>query len=548
MKSGSYSPPKADKLHELHTILESWNAAPPGVKLPRFIAEMPLDEPVRLRWKMLGIKAILVAFPSTDDGSIEKVRDEGVHKFLGFDGTVLLSTIMPDELLNDETFKTSLELVKKGGFDGLVGWDMPVYIDFPKAVNLVNLVSATLFTIRYVEEGVPTIPLLKGSDAREIETHSRWLKRLGFKRVGLHATEYILNYDEELARDLYGKALEEMIRMRMQPLVIGVMGPKSFPPLLYRGYPESSFAGMSWLLKAREFVAYHGIENIDLKNCVMECGCEACLGKSPNQISRSIEDIAEHNLVQFKNFVERREKSGINTFDAVLEEGTMAVVGDLHIGTPQSLWELCFSRLKQIKISHLVLLGDTFDFENGKPSLWEVTGFFRKLREIGVEVIPVLGCSDSSREGLLDALRELSLSEEPLKPQLLKPSPVRAEAVRSLLVFYTVAKEKAKVKLADGSVAIFRHGHDLGFGKKDHPEEIAGILHERKRPEDIYVIGHCHKSFLDPEKRVAILGSWQTRTPEDRENGFIPDVMDILLIKEDGSLRLIQGPWENGTV
>jgi len=27
-----------------------------------------------------------------------------------------------------------LKLIKEGGFDGVAGWDMPVYIDFPKAV------------------------------------------------------------------------------------------------------------------------------------------------------------------------------------------------------------------------------------------------------------------------------------------------------------------------------------------------------------------------------------------------------------------------------
>jgi hypothetical protein len=38
-----------------------------------------------------------------------------------------------------------------------------------------------------------------------------------------------------------------------------------------------------------------------------------------------------------------------------------------------------------------------------------------------------------------------------------------------------------------------------------------------------------------------MLGSWQTRTHEDRESGFIPDVMDILLIREDGSMELVRG-------
>jgi len=541
VKSGSFSPPEADKLRELRSILESWSLEPPVVKLPRSIPEIPLEEPVRLRWDRLGVKAILVTFLNIKDGSIEKAKSEGVHRFLGFDGVILLSTIMPDELLNEETFKTTLGLIKEGGFDGVVGWDMPVYIDFPKAVNLVNLVSATLFTIRYVEEGVPTIPLLKGSDPREMETHSQWLKKLGFKRIGLHATEYILHYDEELARDLYGKALEEMIRMRAQPLVIGVMGPKSFPPLLYRRYVESSFAGMSWLLKAREFVAYHRMESLDLKNCVMECGCEACLGKSPNQVSRSIEDIAEHNLVQFKNFVEGRRESVINVFDAILEKGTMAVVGDLHIGTPQTLWEQCLSRLREIKPSYLVLLGDTFDLVDGKPSLWEVAGFFRGLSEMEAEVIPVLGCADSSQTRLFDALQDLSLSRKPLRPQLLKPNLIRALAIKNLLAFYAIAKEEVKVKLADGRIAMFEHGHGLGFSKTDSPEEIAKTLLDEKSPEEICIIGHYHKSFFNPERGIAMLGSWQTRTHRDRESGFIPDVTDILLVREDGSMELIRG-------
>jgi hypothetical protein len=234
VKSRSFSPPKADKLHELRFILESWSLEPPVVKLPRFIPEIPLEEPVRLRWDRLGVKAVLVTFLNTKDENIEKVRSEGVHRFLGFDGMILLSTIMPDELLNEETFETTLKLIKEGGFDGVVGWDMPVYIDFPKAVNLVNLVSATLFTIRYVEEGIPTIPLLKGSDPREMEIYSQWLKKLGFRRIGLHATEYILHYDEEPARDLYGKALEEIIRMRAQPLVIGVMGQVVSPIIIQK--------------------------------------------------------------------------------------------------------------------------------------------------------------------------------------------------------------------------------------------------------------------------------------------------------------------------
>lgn len=91
---------------------------------------------------------------------------------------------MPDKLLTEETFNFTVDFAKKGGFDGVIGWDMPVYVDYSKALNLSNLIEATLLTMRYVEEGMPTIPLLKGGGSSEIALHAEWLKKMGFGRVG----------------------------------------------------------------------------------------------------------------------------------------------------------------------------------------------------------------------------------------------------------------------------------------------------------------------------------------------------------------------------
>ncbi|MEM3470353.1 MAG: metallophosphoesterase family protein, partial [Thermoproteota archaeon] len=96
----------------------------------------------------------------------------------------------------------------------------------------------------------------------------------------------------------------------------------------------------------------------------------------------------------------------IGVFDAVLEHGTTAVVADLHIGTNQSLWETCLEKLKKIRPSYVILLGDTFDYVNGSPTLWEVTSFMNGLRELKAEVIPVSGCSDSDRLKLLEAMKQ----------------------------------------------------------------------------------------------------------------------------------------------
>jgi hypothetical protein len=537
-KSGSYSPLKP-KLRELNSILESRSITSPTIELPRFIPEIPVDEPLKLRWKKLKIEAVIVTFRELGSEVLETIRRDGIHDILGFEGTILLSTIMPDEYLTEETFNTTIGLIKEGGFDGVVGWDMPVYIDSPKVTSLTNLVSATIYTARYVKEGIPTIPLLKGSDAGEMKMHARWLKCLGFDRVAIHATEYVLEQGElrERAQDLYATALGEVLKKGFKPLVIGVMSPSSFPPLLYGECSDASFAGMSWLLRAEEYMVYDYDKTLDLKNQIMVCNCEACRGKSPTWVSRSVDDLAEHNLIQFRNFVERR-RSEIKMYDVVLEKDTMAVVGDLHIGTPQSLWHECLSKLEEVKPSYIVFLGDTFDFENGKPTKWETVTFFRGLRKIGAEVIPVLGCSDSSRRRLFEVLEKQAFRTYSLRPQLLEASPFTAETVLDLIRFYGIAKEKVTVKLVNERKAILEHGDGLGFKRGSNLKKIAEALMDRKGPDDIYIIAHYHKSHIDPERRIAVLGSWQTVTQGDKESGFVPDIMNILLIKEDGSLRL----------
>ncbi len=130
-----------------------------------------------------------------DSENVKKVEEEGIHSFLEFDGQILLSTIMPDKLLTEETFDFTVGFAKKGGFDGVIGWDMPIYVDYPKALNLSNLIKATLLTIRYVEEGIPTIPLLKGGDPSEMALHAEWLEKMAFRRArGIRRTYRGIRY------------------------------------------------------------------------------------------------------------------------------------------------------------------------------------------------------------------------------------------------------------------------------------------------------------------------------------------------------------------
>lgn len=134
VKSGRFVPPEIDAYFKLSLMLESWSRNPSDIKLPRLIPEIPLEDPVKPR-KDLGMDGVIASISKVDGENVKRVEEEGVYSFFEFDGQVLLSTIMPDRLLTEETFNFTVSFAKKGGFDGVIGWDMPIYADYPKALN-----------------------------------------------------------------------------------------------------------------------------------------------------------------------------------------------------------------------------------------------------------------------------------------------------------------------------------------------------------------------------------------------------------------------------
>lgn len=554
IKSGRFSPPKPDMYRELDSKLKSWSQKPPDIILPRLVPEIPLEDPVRPR-KDLGMDGVIVSVSRTDSENVRRVEEEGIHDFLDFDGQVLLSTIMPDRLLTGETFSFTLSFAKKAGFDGVIGWDMPVYADYPKALNLSNLIEATLLTIKYVEEGIPTIPLLKGGDPSEIAFHSEWLRRLGFKRVGLHVTEYILAKSPvnigvsrgfaKISEDLYSLGLLKIYGIGAKLLAMGILSLKNFPEF-YKSDAGASLAGMPWLIEARNWRAYTGTPSgvgvINLAKHFMECNCEACSGKSPSQIARSPDDIAWHNWVQLREYAEKEKLDEKPAYDMMLEkDDVMAVIGDLHIGTPQSLWLPCLRRLKKIHPTHLVLLGDTFDFTKGKPRASHVVSFLRLLKNLGVHMRSVSGCADSNVPAFLETLGRFAFAKGPEEPQLYNPNQMLTEAIRDLVVLWRFSKRKIKVKLTNGKVVVLSHGHELGFQRNADPEKVMKELLRKKDPNEVRVIGHYHKSLYRPEEGGIMLGAWQATTSEEKEIGFSPDIADMLIIRGDGSTELVKG-------
>ncbi len=343
--------------------------------------------------------------------------------------------------------------------------------------------------------------------------HAEWLEKMGFRRVGLHATEYVLarsrgaEVHEDMAKiadDLYSLGLVKIYEIGAKPLMIGALGLKGLHDL-YKSDPEISLAGMSWLIEAKNWHAYAGTSSgvgiIDLERDLIECNCKACSAKFPNQIAENPDDIAWHDWVMLKEYAEKGKLDEIPVYDMILEkDDCLAVVGDLHIGVPQSLWLPCLRRLMEIHPTHLVLLGDVFDFVEGKPKASHIISFLDFLKDLGARMRYVSGCSDSNAPEFLKTLRRFTFARGPWEPQLYSPHPILVEAIRILTMLRRFSKKRIKVKLANWKVVRFSHGHELGLPMDANPKEMMKKLLENKDLSEIRVIGHCHRSLYRPEE------------------------------------------------
>lgn len=104
------------------------------LELPAIVPLVSLKDPASYRLDPIDVNAIVVMFEDLFDenirNSIEKAGD--IHNYLHYDGKVLVSSIMPDDLITrDAVFYFFMSVVNRIKFDGAIAWDSPVYIDIP---------------------------------------------------------------------------------------------------------------------------------------------------------------------------------------------------------------------------------------------------------------------------------------------------------------------------------------------------------------------------------------------------------------------------------
>jgi UDP-2,3-diacylglucosamine pyrophosphatase LpxH len=519
--------------------------------LPEVVPAVPLRLAPTLRISSLGVSSVVINYQDLLDDKVRlEVLDKGgIHSYLGFGGKILLSSVMPDELLlREDVFEDFVRLFEAAGFDAVVGWDVPVYIDIPLYNSWVNLLMGLKLTHAIATRGVPVVGLLKGNVERQIAFSAEALSRMGIKTMGLHASEYMSAFKEDAAvRQILYTYFRWASKLASSLLLLGVLSYRwlNFTKVVVPKDLRLSLAGMGWLIDAERGLLYSGDGCIDAHSKFVMCTCSTCSGISPRELVADPNARARHNLNNLMERIRGNLSPKLHAYDLILKEDESALIAsDLHLWTGRSLLSGFLELLRRELPTNMLFLGDTFDLERGRPNLLETTALFGTLRELGPAVLVAKGCSDGDQAALLRALDSITM-EGHARPFLwteIEDERVR-DAALDLYKFYRCASDRLEVRLADGSVLLAVHGSDIVEDRDSTLETAMKAMIKARAKANVrwLVMGHLHRAFIDNENGIASTGCWALGDMSRGNTTRKTDLKRAIVVHGDGELELMRG-------
>jgi len=517
-------------------------------ELPAVVPIISLKDPSSYSFGSLAIDALVVMFEDLfDEGIRNAVLGKGdIHDYLNFNGKVLVSSIMHDDLITQEAvFYYFLGLVDRLKFDAVIGWDSPVYVDIPLYDSWVNLLMGLKLTHDLVNWGMPVYGLAKGNTENQIKHSIETLARIGITSMALHASEYMMvRKEDSTVGQIINIYFGHLAELAQSVLLVGVLNPKwlSYMENSFPKGPRMSYAGLSWFLDAERGLLYSNSGSIDATTKYVDCKCRICSGIKPAVLMTDTDMRARHNLSYLiDHLANPSSRLALATYDLVLQENEKALlVSDLYIWSGRALLDDFLDFLRDEKPAFIVFIGDIFNLKS-RPDLPETCAFFETLRELGSLVFVVKGCSDSDQDEFLSASDELMISARP-KPMLWskEEKPAITQAYLDLYRFYRCAKEELNIKLANGAVIIAKHGHDIVEDVSSSRKAMVEQMEEARAREHArwLIMGHLHKAFIDDERRVASTGCWAFDELYEDRRTFKEDLMTFVVVHGNGKVEL----------
>lgn len=519
---------KQQDVNELESLFKNYKRMhlPKVPRLPKFTPTLRFKD-LKFYKALRDFNTIILKFEDVvrDEELRETVLEHGdVHNFLDFDGNIVYSPVMPDELLNESTFKLYKEFIKETKPDAIISWDSSTYSDDPPEISWSETVRALKLTYKLSELSIPIIGLVKGASEEQVEYSSKIMARWGLKTQAFHATDYIIHNKYELLNRL----LRTTLKYAESVLVLGAGSPRALYKLRTRVSDcNLIYSGYSWLISARTLKAFGPSKPVDLRYKDAKCTCKACKGET---IEKKAENISHHNLETINSIANNPLSPGIEIreYDAIIENSKSLFASDLHIGLTHSdePWISLLNFMKSERPENVFFLGDIFDFKHGKPQLSQIEKFMRTLESLKARIFVIRGECDKIYP--TNKLLKLMHGNVEYSRTLSSPIPISKNTLTALKLarFYSIIRSTMEVLSGEERILYLTHGH-------------CPMPREQVRKKATLITGHFHRIKFRPEKGIITLGCWCPLELYRRLNEPEPDVGQIIIHEKDGKLNLI---------
>jgi len=266
------------------------------IKFPRFTPVVSLIDKRSWFWDDLPLPWIIVRLAELvkNKALMERVSSKGLHDFLGFDGKILLSTVMEDELLDRLTSSDYVRIINKAQPDATMTPDSYTYLDDPLCLSWQQTLKQVKLASSFSELAVPVIGLIKGAISKQIEWSTK-------KTIALVCQSFAIP-SRELAKlkllDGVIATVTKVLRESMMDTQVLLYG-LSYP---YRRKEKMfAYSGLSWFIGAKKGYYYKGANTCFITDTSVrfeECHCAACKGRMAYQLKDDEKSFAIHNLLQ----------------------------------------------------------------------------------------------------------------------------------------------------------------------------------------------------------------------------------------------------------
>lgn len=177
----------------------------PSPAIKRIDLKKPLFEIIKLRepmthgpWEAAAIQGVIIKGDElfNADGSFRpvfyQIKQAGdIHKYLGYEGLVIFSPIMPDSKLLHIKGESYAEVINTLRFDYYITPDRPTYLkQINRSAHQIDLImELTRYLLSTCPNSIP-MGLVKGGNVFQIRYHAHQLRNLGIKVLIFHVGDF----------------------------------------------------------------------------------------------------------------------------------------------------------------------------------------------------------------------------------------------------------------------------------------------------------------------------------------------------------------------